>query len=37
MNTALVLTALALIRLIIPVLLIVSIGTLINKRRVQLY
>jgi hypothetical protein len=37
MNVALVLTALFLIRLVVPLLLLILVGSLINKRQVQLY
>ena len=37
MNVALVLTGLFLVRLLIPVIMIVFIGTMINKRQVQAF
>lgn len=36
MNTALVLTTLALVRLVLPFVLLIILGTLVNNRKVEL-
>lgn len=37
MNTALVFTALILVRIVVPFALLIIAGTLVNKRQIQLY